>query len=121
MQRTGAFAVITLCNPSKRNAMSLDVLNHLSSAFQQASCRSPCALHALHCVTPPAATRGASSSPPRALSSPPATTSGKWRELLEKLRITCLQPAHRSCRPSLLHPSQWLPVCMRLQLPRVAS
>jgi enoyl-CoA hydratase/carnithine racemase len=46
LQRTGAFAVITLCNPSKRNALSLDVLNHLSSAFQQASSRSPCALHA---------------------------------------------------------------------------
>lgn len=35
VERNGSFAVITLCNPAKRNSLSLDVLHDLTTAFTQ--------------------------------------------------------------------------------------
>jgi enoyl-CoA hydratase/carnithine racemase len=35
VERDGVFATITLCNPAKRNSLSLDVLHELTAAFTQ--------------------------------------------------------------------------------------
>lgn len=38
MERDGDFVTVTLCNPAKRNALSLDVLEELTAAFTEIAC-----------------------------------------------------------------------------------